>query len=211
MKTLVLVLDGEASRDNVAVVDVDRPLTPRGRCQNAAAAGKFASLGYQVDAIVASPALRAVNTANIWQKTLKIQAERLSVLQDIYEAERTDLLRIVQQLDDTADTVVLVGHNPGVTAFLHYLVGRTVEMMASSAFAVIAIDVDRWSQIALRHCEQVHYYVPPAASPLSPWRRLTMWCRQRVQKVEIFTLVAIVVLVILAVAAVAIYLNVRAK
>lgn len=177
MKTLVIVQHGEAGRDDVALADTQRPLTPRGRHETAAAVTKFISLGRQPDAVVASPAKRALDTADVWLKELKIPAETLRVVPEIYEAERTDILRIVYQLDDSIDTVVLVGHDPGVTALLHHLVGRGVEKMRLSSFAVIAINVDRWDRVALRESELVHYYAPPPYTGPSLWQRIAFWKR----------------------------------
>lgn len=210
MKHLVIIRHGEACRDDMTLNDIQYPLSRRGRRETTVAVSEFAVLGLQVDTVVSSPAKRALSTANIWLKKLNIPAERLRVDDAIYEAERSDIQNVIRQLDDVDDTVVLVGHNPGLTGTLNYLAGHDVRRMPVSAFAVISIDVDRWSQIALRYCEMTHYVTPPAGAPLNPLQRVGMWCRQRVQKVEIFIVVAMVMLVILLATGVAIYLNLRA-
>lgn len=198
MKTLIIAVHGEASRDEVALPDTERPLTPQGRRQTAAAVEHFKSLGYSDCVIVASSARRALETADIWQRDLTVPDEQLRVGQEIYEAERSDMIRIVQRLDDAADTVLLVGHNPGVTALLHYLVGRGVEKMLPSSFAVISIDVDRWNRISLRESALAHYYAPPANAKFgSLWQRFILWRRQRIQKVELFVAFLIGLLLVL--------------
>jgi phosphohistidine phosphatase len=176
-----------ASRDDIAVPDSERPLTPQGRRESAAAVAKFKSLGYPDGAVVTSPARRAQETADIWQKELAVPAEHLRTVPEIYEAERADMLRVVRHLDDAADRVILVGHNPGVTALLHYLAGRGVEQMSPASFAVISIAVDSWRRISLRDSELAHYYAPPPDAKFnSLWQRFVLWRRQRVQKVELF-------------------------
>lgn len=200
MKTLIIAAHGEARRDNVAMSDAARPLTPKGRRETSAAAAEFKSLGYSDCVIVTSPAQRAKETAGIWQKDLAVPDQHLHVDQEIYEAERADMLRIVRRLDDAADTVVLVGHNPGVTALLHYLVGRGVEKMSPSSFAVISIDVDRWNRISLRDSKLAQYYVPSANTKFSSlWERGILWRRLRVQKVELFVAFLIGLLVIIGI------------
>jgi len=178
MKKLVIVRHGIESRDDVMRSDAENPLAPRGRRETATAVGQFVSLGNRADAIVASYARRSLDTAEIWKKALKVPDERLRVETDIYEAERSDILRIVRQLDDANDTVVLIGHNPGVIELLHHLVGRGVERMTPSSFAVISLETDSWSRISLQGTELVHYYAPPpAATDQSLWQRLAFWRR----------------------------------
>jgi phosphohistidine phosphatase len=178
MKHLIIIRHGDAKRDDAALTDEQRPLAPLGRRQTAAATADFSTLRLQPDAVVSSPAKRALDTAEIWLEAMTVPAERLHINQDVYEAERVEMLHIVRQLDDAYNTVALVGHNPGVTGLLHHLVGRGVETMSTSAYAVIAIDVDRWSRIALRDSELVHYYVPPANdAKKSLGQRFKFWAR----------------------------------
>lgn len=178
MKHLIIIRHGDAKRDDAALTDEQRPLAPLGRRQTAAATADFSTLGLPLDAVFSSPAKRALDTADIWLEAMTVPAERLHPHQDIYEAERVEMLRIVRQLDDAYNTVALVGHNPGVTGLLHHLVGRGVETMSTSSYAVIAIDVDRWSRIALRDSELVHYYVPPANdAKKSLGQRFKFWAR----------------------------------
>jgi len=209
MKHLIIVRHGIASRDNVALQDSERPLTPQGRRETAAAAADFKALGHAGCAIVTSPALRARETADIWQKELAIPAENLRVEPTIYEAEISDLLSVIRQLENTADAVMLFGHNPGVTALIHYLVGRGVEQMTPSSFAVIAMDIQHWSQLSLRTSELAHYYSPPADAKFnSLWQRFVLWRRQRVQKVELFVAFLIGLILILGAVAVMIAMGI---
>jgi len=212
IKTLVVVRHGDARRDEVVLSDVERPLTPRGRRETAAAASKFATLGCPGAIIVTSPAQRALDTADIWKKSLKVPAIHLRIEPKLYEAEQRDILQQVRQLDDADDTVVLIGHNPGVTHLLHHLVGRDIERMNLSAFAVISIDVDRWNHLALRDAELVHYYAPPADAQLqSLSQRFVFGYRKRVQKVELFLVFLIGLLVILVAVVVTMTMNLGAK
>ena len=201
MKNLIIVRHGELSLDDIALADLDRPLTPRGRRETVAAANAFASRGLQVDSIVTSPALRAVFSGDIWSKALGLSEGVCRVIPEIYEAERADIQNVVRSLPDSQDTVVLVGHDPGVTAMLHYLAGRGVEKMVPSSFAVIALDLDSWRHVAMRDAELVHYYIPPPnASYNSLWQRFSLWRKQRVQKIELATAFLIgVVLILVAV------------
>ena len=56
-----------------------------------------------------------------------------------------DVLRTVVEAD--VDTVMIVGHNPGLEALVAHLTGE-LEEFPTAALAQIALPVDRWSDLA---------------------------------------------------------------
>ena len=166
------------------------------------AAGHFAALNLTPDLVLTSPARRARQTTEIYQKRLKIPPQNLQVEQGVFEAEKAEILRIVHRLDDDRDVVMLVGHNPGMTSLLHHLVDSDVEKMPASSFAVVELAVDSWSQVSFKTSKLIHYYAPEVKGPsLGWWRRFTFWRRQRAQKVELFIVFLIGLVLILGVIA----------
>src|SRR6185436_6271430 len=67
----------------------------------------------------------------------------------IYEAGMRRLLTLVSRLDNQANAVMLVGHNPGFEELLKTLTGE-VHAMSTAALAGIEFEVDDWSQIKAR-------------------------------------------------------------
>jgi phosphohistidine phosphatase len=57
------------------------------------------------------------------------------------------LLQIVSDLDDDLETVLLVGHNPGIEDFVKLLTG-VYEPMSTAAMAVIELGIDYWEDVA---------------------------------------------------------------
>ena len=200
MKTLVIVRHGAFSHSNPAVLDVDRPLNLRGRHEAVEAAGRFAALGIQPELILSSPARRVIETTGIWNKKLKLPAERLQVEPEIYEAERAEILRIVHRQDDSNDIVMVVGHNPVMTSLLHHLVDSNIAKMPSSSFAVVELAVNSWRQVSFKTASLTHYSAPAVKDPHEQqgwlWH-LIFWSRQKVQKIELFLVFLVGLLVIL--------------
>ena len=50
----------------------------------------------------------------------------------VYAAEPEELLDVVRDLPDTADTALLIGHNPGVVELVELLCGQEREMRTAS-------------------------------------------------------------------------------
>ena len=65
----------------------------------------------------------------------------------IYEASTQTLLQVTSEVDSKFQSIMLVGHNPGMEAFTRLLTGVSEEM-PTAALAEIDLDIDAWNAIA---------------------------------------------------------------
>jgi phosphohistidine phosphatase len=102
--------------------DFDRPLSGQGRERTTRSAKTIADLGLTVDVIVSSPLVRAKQTAVIVAERLKLQ-DRL--IEDERLGGRFGLNYLAEILAEhhTADAILLVGHEPGVSRTVGEIVG----------------------------------------------------------------------------------------
>ena len=115
-----LVVIRHAKAEQVAASDFERELTERGR-SDAAAAGKWlAAVGVQPDHALVSAARRAVQT---WDAVAGGAGWSLGAELDpgLYSAGPDTALDLVRALDETTDSVVLVGHNPTMAVLAQLL------------------------------------------------------------------------------------------
>lgn len=115
MRTLYLVRHAKSSWGNPGLRDHDRPLNERGLHDAPKMARLLVEQGVQPDLLVSSPAKRALSTALFFAEAFKIEAEEVRREPNIYEAFPQEILRIVSQLPESANTVLLFGHNPTFT------------------------------------------------------------------------------------------------
>lgn len=144
MKTLVLVRHGKSSRSHSGQEEIDRSLTHRGKRDSEHMAEQFHDLGLQVHAVISSPAVRAKASARYFADHAVLPVE---VDERLYNAHEKDLMDIVHGLDGSRETVVLIGHNPGMSEFLCRLLGHDQLELSSAAVAVINFDVPEWRDI----------------------------------------------------------------
>src|SRR5216684_7088 len=112
MKTLLLLRHAKSSWKDTSLRDFDRPLNNRG-IEAAQLIGKYThQKKIQTELAISSPAERARQTAELVMKSARLKAE-LRFDERIYEASVARLLEVVSQIEDSANTVILVGHNPG--------------------------------------------------------------------------------------------------
>jgi phosphohistidine phosphatase len=118
--------------------DIDRPLAKRGRRQAREAGHWLSGQVDHIDLAVVSTAERARTT---WDLVAAELGERPATRHDAdaYAASVSELLDIIRRLGEELDTVVLVGHNPGLEGLAETLVGDWVAL-PTSALAVIELD-----------------------------------------------------------------------
>ncbi len=144
MKTLILVRHAKAGRSNPGVKDIERPLTHRGQTDSARMAECFHEYGLQVDAVISSSALRAKTTAKYFADW---EGLPVGVDDRLYDAGVPELLDVVQGVDDFQETIILVGHNPGVSEFLRTLLDRDHADMPTASVAIVNFDVPEWVDV----------------------------------------------------------------
>ena len=136
-RTLILFRHAKSDQSSTAA-DIDRPLNPRGRRQAPEAGRWLAENIDEIDLAVVSPAHRARTTWDLAAAELDRQPETRTD-DRVYNASVPDLLGVVRELPDDADTVVLVGHNPGIEDLASLLTNQSVPM-PTSAIAVLESD-----------------------------------------------------------------------
>jgi phosphohistidine phosphatase len=120
MKRLVLLRHAKAVPHG-AIRDFDRGLEPRGRVEAGRSARLLADLGLAPDVAVVSPARRTQET---WAQVSPIlHAGAVEEDKTVYEADARALLSCAQRRAE-ADTVLIVGHNPGLKDAARLLMGE---------------------------------------------------------------------------------------
>ncbi|OYN84623.1 hypothetical protein CGZ92_12365 [Parenemella sanctibonifatiensis] len=115
-RNLWLLRHAEAAQ--LGARDLDRPLTERGQRQAAQLGETLAASNVLVDLVLCSPARRTRET--LAGLTLAPEPE-VRIVDGIYEAGVDTLHELVREIDETATTVLMVGHAPGIPGLLHAL------------------------------------------------------------------------------------------
>jgi phosphohistidine phosphatase len=140
-RTLVLLRHAKSDWSG-GEADIARPLAKRGRRQAPEAGQWLATNIDRIDLAVVSPAQRARSTWDL--ASAELAAPPATRVDDrVYAASDHELLAVVRGLPDHAETVVLVGHNPGIEDLISRLTGDWAPM-PTSAVAVITIS-GSWS------------------------------------------------------------------
>lgn len=144
MKILLLLRHAKSSWKDEGLSDFDRPLRKRGRKAAPMIGDMMRTRKVRPDLILSSPAVRAKETTRSICKAAGLTTI-VRYEEGIYEASARRLLEIVSKVEETANTVVLVGHNPGFEELLTALTSEERDLPTAS-LACIELSVEKWSQ-----------------------------------------------------------------
>lgn len=112
---LWIVRHADSAPVSAGLRDFDRPLTARGVADCARMRATLERLVPHADRIVASDARRARTTAELLAPAFERKAEAIELDHRIYEAALDTLLELVRETAADVASLVIVGHNPGVS------------------------------------------------------------------------------------------------
>jgi len=159
-KTLILARHAKSSWKSDASRDFDRPLNPRGLRNAPQMAQRLARLGPVPEHIVSSPAVRALATARLYATELSLPDSDISTVDALYDASTDDILEVVSELDNVWSSVLLTGHNPGISDATSRLCFRANIEMPTCALACLRLSIDGWHEV-YPDCADLAWYEYP--------------------------------------------------
>lgn len=160
MKKLVIMRHAKSSRDDIALIDYDRVLNQRG-LNDAQYIGSYLynRLGTP-DLIISSPSVRTRQTAELAASKLLYPCEKIQFAKKLYESSLRDIMGVIHDIKDNIKTVVIIGHNPSVSAVSNYLNDNFTEIMPTASAACFSINIDSWDLLSNDDSE-VSFFITP--------------------------------------------------
>lgn len=151
MKTLYIVRHAKSSWDDPDLTDFDRPLSARGKRDAPRMGKRLRERDLMPDCVISSPARRAYSTAKRICKVLDFDRDKIKTDRGLYHASEETMLSIVQDIKNKLNTVLIFGHNPGLTDFVNSLMredtGYFIANVPTCGIAALSFDVDSWKGV----------------------------------------------------------------
>ena len=147
MKTLLVLRHAKSSWNDPVLDDHARPLNKRGQ-RDARRMGELVrEYGLIPDVVLSSDAVRARLTAEAVAETARYVGE---ILLDphLYMASPADILSLLPTVRENAETVMIVGHNPGFEKLVEQLTSERHDL-PTAALAQIGLPIDQWRDLKL--------------------------------------------------------------
>lgn len=147
MRELHLIRHAKSSWNDASQRDFDRPLNARGCRDGPRMARILARTVSSPVRLISSPAKRAWQTAVIFAQAFNSRETDIDSQPLIYEASTGTLLALVNELRDVDSRVLIIGHNPGISALAGLLASASVTEMPTCGIASLAFDCPRWRDL----------------------------------------------------------------
>jgi phosphohistidine phosphatase len=144
VRILILVRHAKSSWADESLPDHDRPLNARGERDAPRMARRLKKRGPIPQRIVSSSARRALDTARTFAEVLGMDAEEVDVRSEIYGAGVHEIVELIRGLGDGLQRVMLVGHNPRLSALAHHLSSAVRAELPTCAVITLEMEGRGW-------------------------------------------------------------------
>lgn len=147
MKILYLVRHAKSSWKEPELKDDERPLNKRGKWDAPAMAKRLRKMGDIPDLMISSPAKRAFNTAKRFAGELKYPGKKIQKSRELYMGSTSDFVAVISNVKDKYKSVMLFGHNPGLTEFVNKIGTTNIDNVPTSGVVRIDFDFKDWGDV----------------------------------------------------------------
>lgn len=145
MKSLLILRHAKSSWGDPSLSDHDRPLNKRGKKDAPRMGELLREEDLLPDLIICSTARRARETAEIVAEASACEGE-IQTIRDLYAAGPEAYIEILSALTDDYQTVMVVGHNPGLEELLYELTGE-LQPLPTAALAQVRLPIQSWQEV----------------------------------------------------------------
>jgi phosphohistidine phosphatase len=160
MKSLNLVRHAKSSWKYPDLEDFERPLNKRGKHDAPMMGRRLNDKKISPDLIISSLAVRAATTAKIISECLSYPLDKINYNDQLYEASGLSLMNIISEIDNQYKSVMLVGHNPGLTTVANLLSDKQIMNIPTCGIFSLEIDISSWSEIS-ENCAMFSFFEYP--------------------------------------------------
>ena len=146
MKKVYFVRHAKSSWQNMELSDHDRPLNNRGKRDAPLMVKEFYKKEKVIPLLISSTAKRALTTAKVFAKELDIPKKNIIKDASLYHGGGEEFSNVVFQQDDEIDSLMIFGHNPGMTYFANEYTTRYIDNIPTTGIFKLESSKDQWPQ-----------------------------------------------------------------
>jgi len=161
MKRLTLLRHAKSSWNDKSLADHDRPLSERGERDAPKMGARLAARRVRPSLILSSSATRAFTTAKRVAEALTYPLEFLQAERRLYLASPQEILELVGSQEDNFSDLLIIGHNPGLTALANLLVPDLgLDNLPTAGVVAMEFATRKWSDLAQSDPTLLYYDYP---------------------------------------------------
>ena len=159
-KILHIARHAKSSWDFEDISDIDRPLNPRGVQSAYLMAKRFGMKNKLPDLVITSPANRALHTAVIYARVIKMPWEKILINENIYTGNAGEIIDVIESVDNTHDILMVIGHNPAFTSLANHFVGDQIDNIPTAGIVSLTFQENSWAGIGQARPQKEYFDYP---------------------------------------------------
>ena len=157
---LIFIRHAKSSWDDRSLNDHDRPLNKRGIANAPNMSSRLKDRNVSPDALFSSTAIRAATTAQIFAEALEFPAHKITYDPDLYLASAGMLQDFIAGLEKNLKTVLIFGHNPGLTLLASQVWGLPIGNIPTCGIVTAHFDDTDWLNVSSHEPEYATFDFP---------------------------------------------------
>jgi len=154
MKTLLLVRHAKTAPAGAGQTDHERALEDQGVTDAGKLAHYLKKKDYRIDVMLVSSANRTQTTAQVLLTALGEHPPQVVVSPDLYLANSQTLWTAIQGADSAIDTLMVVGHNPGLETLAQRFM-PSLPKLRTGEMVRIRFNVPTWQEVSEQCAQEV--------------------------------------------------------
>lgn len=153
MKQLLILRHAQALSTPSGGTDKDRALSPQGKDDTRALGATMSHKDIKPDIVLCSPAVRTRQTVEGVMEAVPVA--KTEYPEAFYNAAPETYINAAQGVSDGANSLLIVGHNPGIHMFAASmadpdspLMDRLAMSYAPATLSILEFEADHWADIA---------------------------------------------------------------
>ena len=147
-KKLFLMRHAKSAWPDFEISDFDRPLLADGITEIKKIVQASMNDLSLLELIIASPAVRTMQTATILCDTLGLPLQRVVENIDLYLPIAVSISTIVKKLPKDIGIAMIISHNPGLSDFVNRYLSKQIGSMSTASIVCLRFNAETWASIS---------------------------------------------------------------
>ena len=149
MKKLIIIRHCKSSWLDPSLSDYERPLNKRGRNDGYKMSNELSKKIKHVDLLISSSSKRTKLTSNIFID--KININEIEYRDDFYHSSSENIISILEKINNSFKSVIIIGHNPGFTDLVNKLTNINLFNLPTTGVVIVNLNIKNWDQILIKN------------------------------------------------------------
>jgi len=167
MKTIYIIRHAKSSWKFPELHDKLRPLNKRGYQSASLIGNALLKKKTNLDAVLSSPATRALSTAQIISTVLQFKIKDIQIAEEFYTFSNSGkrIFDTLQSLPDSINSVAVFGHNSTLENIAHHVSNGEIFHFPTCAVLALKYDKTSWEKINLDRVNMEFLMTPKHLEP----------------------------------------------